>query len=480
MDKTDSKVRLFLELSHPRQIQIISSTPLMPSDKWNPEIMYKNPTSQYYYAFINDKEVIERVKEEILPGSPTIEIKAKTPIEFNGYSIEDYTEKEKMNNPEDSEIQNSDNNDKNNVNENNDEEKYVIFCRFYLKNFGFIHNFNKLQENDINRLKGQDKPPIVYALQGKISELIERKKKELERQKGENDQTRNEEEKKSKDNKTSGKKLDSEVKDDKNTIKGIDGHWFLINDSDNLDLLSLIKYKEIVEMQNQDKLLDDHSSVSAPSHFSSKILTVNTNNNIINNFNRANDKYSQPQQFSFYVKEIKKFLSIYQNKSCNIHHNKNDFVCKTCDTFCCTECFDSKSNYNIHFGHKIILLEEAQTKIDEDLSNLTERVNYLKTIIENEINEKKNEIADIKNKNIEIVGKIKDHSEKIRIDIKKEEINRANVLYYLGTEAIRIINDFTIKHKYLKILNEKGDMNSYLINYFVFEKIYYKEIKKKY
>ncbi len=52
------------------------------------------------------------------------------------------------------------------------------------------------------------------------------------------------------------------------------------------------------------------------------------------------------------------------------------------------------------------------------------------------------------------------------------------MLYYLGTEAIRIINDFTIKHKYLKILNEKGDMNSYLINYFVFEKIYYKEIKK--
>ena len=161
MDKTDSKVRLFLELSHPRQIQIISSTSLMPSDKWNPEKMYEKPTSQYYYAFINDKEVIERVKEEILPGSPTTEIKAKTPIEFNGYSIEDYTEKEKMNNPEDSEIQNSDNNDKNNVNENNDEEKYVIFCRFYLKNFGFVYNFNRLQEDDIKRLRGQDRPPIL-------------------------------------------------------------------------------------------------------------------------------------------------------------------------------------------------------------------------------------------------------------------------------------------------------------------------------
>ena len=49
---------------------------------------------------------------------------------------------------------------------------------------------------------------------------------------------------------------------------------------------------------------------------------------------------------------------------------------------------------------------------------------------------------------------------------------------FLGNEALRIINDYNLKIKYLKLLNEKGDMNSYLINYFFFEKFYHTEIKK--
>ena len=48
----------------------------------------------------------------------------------------------------------------------------------------------------------------------------------------------------------------------------------------------------------------------------------------------------------------------------------------------------------------------------------------------------------------------------------------------LGTEVIRIINDYHEKVKYLRILAEKGDMNTYLTNYFLFKKFFETEIKK--
>ena len=49
---------------------------------------------------------------------------------------------------------------------------------------------------------------------------------------------------------------------------------------------------------------------------------------------------------------------------------------------------------------------------------------------------------------------------------------------FLGNEALRILNDFNLKLRYIKILNDKGDMNTYLTNYFYFVKFYKAEIRK--
>jgi hypothetical protein len=486
MDKTDSKVRLFLELFHPRQIQILGITPIVPEGEWNPEIMYSKQDNPYYYAFINDKKVIDNVKEA-LSIHQDVKNKIKCPFEFNGYTIEEEKEKEeKKSNIEGSENQNSDNNDisdKNKINENGDEEKYVVFCRFHLKDFDFIHKYVSLQKKDIERLKGsgQKNPPIIYSLKGKIKDLIEKREKNLESKKEGSHISHAEDDKNvQKDNKD----LEKQKEDDENEMneyRGIPGHWFYVNSCSNVDFLSLIKYKEVVanpENQNQEKVSDDHSSVSTPSHMSSKIVTVNTNNNIINNLNAIKNGFEQPQQYFIYHKDYKKFSSIYQNKSCTLHHNKNEFLCKTCDTFCCVECFESKSKNNIHYGHKVVLLDEAINKMDENIECLRERVDYLKTLIFNEINEKKNEISLQRNKNKQIVEQINEENEKIKDQIKKQEIERAKVLAFLGSEALRIIGDYNLKYKYLRFLNDKGDMNSYLINYFTFEKIYKREIKK--
>lgn len=498
MYETDAKVRLFLELSHPHQIQILSYTPLCSYEKWNPKKMYNKPNSQYYYAFINDKEVISKVKTLLNPDVHVLEEienvkeEIELPIEFNGYNIEEFQESENLSksNINTSNNPNSENNDDNKL-INVDEEKYVVFCRFSLKNFGFIHDYSKIQKKDINAIL---RTPIIYALKGRIKTLINLRIKELESKRGEGEPINlhtnliHAEEDKSNlnDKQTLGKKKEIDEKNDflKENI-GIDGHWFLVNEFDNVEFLSLIKYKEIFpSTDNQDKSNDDHSNVSnLPPHYSSKILSVNSNNINSNNLNNINtqtrkDKFSQPQKFSYYLKESKKYVSVYQNKSCNLHHNKNEFICKKCETFCCLECFESSTKDNIHYGHKVILLDEAMNKFEEDSRFLDERIQYLKTIIENEIMERKNEIANIKNKNSTIVNQINEENEKIKAEIIKEEINRAKVTGFLGNEVLRIINDYNLKCKYLIFLYEKGDMNTYLINYFIFEKNYNREIKK--
>ena len=506
MYKTDSKVRLFLELSHPHPIQILSYTPIYSYEKWNPEKMYNKPNSQYYYAFINDKEVINKVKEVLNPDVHVLEeieyIKKdiEMPIEFNGYNIEEYQENENISKANNSNpLDNNDNNDNNkdsNIPNNIDEEKYVVFCRFHLKDFGFIHDFNKMQNEDFIRIKNI---PIVYALKGRIKSLIDFRKKEIESKKGEGEIANlhsninmNDEDKSSQlginDKQTLGHKKNE---DDKNKLIkmniGIDGHWFLVNNFKNIEFLSLIKYKEIIINLNdmQDKLNEDSSSIpNVPILPNNRISAINSNNVNITNLNNINisqpmvDKYIQPFKFSYFIKESKKFVTVYQDKSCKYHHNKNEFICKTCQQFCCLECFENYSTNNIHIGHKIALLDDLLNKFEEDSKFLDERIQYLKTIIENEIGEKKNEIALIKNKNAQIVNKINEENEKIRIEIKKEEINRAKILGYLGNETLRIINDFNLKKKYLQLLNDKGDMNNYLINYFFFEKFYKAEIRK--
>ena len=503
MDKTDSKVRLFLELSHPHPIEILSYTPINPYEKWNPAKMYNKPNSQYYYAFINDKELISRVKGVLLPNVHVLEeieyIKdeIKNPIEFNGYNIEEFQETENTSkanmtaSPQNTDF-NNENSDVNNQLSNLEEEKYVVFCRFHLKNFGFIHDYNKIQKEDYEKIF---ETPIIYALKGRIKTLINARFKELESKKGENEATNlhsninpSEEDKNTQmgmnDMQTMGHKKELEEKNKllKSNI-GIDGHWFLVNNFENIEFLALIKYREVPMNSNEmvDKLNEDHSSI--PVAPQTRISSMNTNTINVTNLNNLNisnkiDTYLQPFQFSYYIKESKKFVTVYQNKSCKDHHNKNEFICKKCNLFCCLECFEPDAINNRHYGHKIALLDESLNKFEEDMKFLNERIEYLKSIIDNEIAEKKNEIAVIKNKNAQIVNQINEENEKIRVEIKKEEINRAKVLAFLGNEALRIINDYNLKVKYLKLLNEKGDMNTYLINYFFFEKFYQTEIRK--
>ena len=117
-------------------------------------------------------------------------------------------------------------------------------------------------------------------------------------------------------------------------------------------------------------------------------------------------------------------------------------------------------------------------KFEEDTKFLDERIQYLKGIIESEINEKKSEILAIKGKNEQTVNAINIENDNIRATIKKQQIERAKTLGFLGNEALRILNDFNLKLRYIKILNDKGDMSTYLTNYLFFEKFYKNEIRK--
>ena len=192
------------------------------------------------------------------------------------------------------------------------------------------------------------------------------------------------------------------------------------------------------------------------------------------------DERQQPLQFSYIIKDSNKSVSIYQNISCIYHHNKNEFICKTCNMFCCSECFLSEGRQNNHFGpeHKIILLDEALNKFEEDSEALAVRINNLKVIINNEIEERKGEILNVKDKNEKIIKQINEENKNLRGEIRKEEVNRAKILGFLGNEALRIIGDYNLKIKYLNFLYKNGDMNSYLINYFLFIKYYQKETRK--
>ena len=479
MEKTDAKVRLFLELSNPHPIQILNYIPLKEYKDWTPEKMYDYPKSQYYYAFINDEELISRMKKLIKLNDPIEKIESvvenikeqlnssRISIEFNGCNIEDYDNLEKKKKKMQILNENNEENIQNNINiiSNLEEEKYVVFCRFFLKNFGFIHSFDKLNKEDLNKIYEK---PIVYALKGKIKTLMHIKRKEFESKKGENDigsALANEEEKGKNKNDTQSKKDSNE----KNNIlsKGIDGHWFLVNSYDTIEFLAFIKYKEKLIIQpDQDKLSTSNSQIS-------------NNPSMMSNLSQsATQKYSNPHIFSFIIKDTKKFVTVYQNKSCKYHHNKNEFICKDCGDFCCLECFEEKSKNNNHYGHKISLVDDVAAKFEEDAKFLDERIQYLKGILENEINDKKNEILATKVKNEQTVNAINTENDNIRSIIKKQQIERAKVLGFLGNEALRILNDFNLKLRYIKILNDKGDMSTYLTNYFFFEKFYKTEIRK--
>ena len=118
--------------------------------------------------------------------------------------------------------------------------------------------------------------------------------------------------------------------------------------------------------------------------------------------------------------------------------------------------------------------------MEEDSKALDERVASLKNIISDEMAGKRNELVKIKTKNAEIVKKISELNEKKKLMIKVEEIKRAKILAALGTELLRIVYDFHQKEKYLKLLAQKGDMATYLSNYFIFKKFFENDVKKNF
>lgn len=188
IDKTDSKVRLFLELSHPRPIQILSYTPIYSYDKWDPKEMYSKKNSQYFYAFINDKKVIDKLKkiinkkvnlDDIIGEIDNARKGIIMPFEFNGYNIEKLQDFEIIDKPISSLAKtNPENNgseeDKIKNEVNTEEEKDVVLCRFTLKKFGFIQDINTIIKEDIDKLKYY---PIVYSLKGGIRFLLALRKR---------------------------------------------------------------------------------------------------------------------------------------------------------------------------------------------------------------------------------------------------------------------------------------------------------------
>ena len=152
MDTTDSKIRLFFELTFQKEVQITSYIPLKDYSisSWSPEKMYRHPHNQNYYVFINDPDLITHIKEGELEGqeylfklSENLEKQNNLLIEFNANSIEDGSKKAEG-------------------------EQYIVFARINIDNFSFINDYStvtKAQLMEKNR-------PLIYANQGRIKEYL--------------------------------------------------------------------------------------------------------------------------------------------------------------------------------------------------------------------------------------------------------------------------------------------------------------------
>ena len=479
MDKTDSKIRLFFELTYQKEVQITNFIPLKDysTSSWCPEKMYSHPHKQNYYVFINDPELINRIKEGEVEGqdylfdlSDMLEKPNDLLIEFNANSIEDNSKK-------------------------TDEEQYTVFSRITIDNFSFINDYatvTKAQLMDENR-------PLIYATQGRIKEYLL-------------DEVNNNEKNEDVSNPPNSSKHSTkdEKKDDENDIEKentkkkeelkkkadyIPGHWFLLN-MNNLyfkkkkfyeknkknkiiKFLSIIKYREISsnEQDPQD-----------PNNINNNIDTTNNNsirpppNSLNPSINpdviNVDKRFQQEAEFYFKPNDNSKIITIYQPKSCKTHYKKNDFYCKDCKTFCCLECLVNTNGKNLHKNHKIHLLDEIISKSEEDSGALEERIKNLVKIIDNEIQLKRTELQKLKNENKEKVEKIKKLFEEKNSFIKQEEIKRARTLAALVNEILRIMNDYNRRVHYLRLLFEKGSMNNYLTNYYIFKKVFENETKK--
>ena len=133
-------------------------------------------------------------------------------------------------------------------------------------------------------------------MKGQIKTLLNIRKKEFESKKGESDISNvlsNEEEKK---NESVNKKESNEKN---NEEKGIDGHWFLVNSYENIDFLSLIKYKEKIIVQTEEKTISNTLMTNTNNTSNiSNVSNININQQIIK------DKYSNPHIFSYIIKVL--------------------------------------------------------------------------------------------------------------------------------------------------------------------------------
>lgn len=439
MDKKDSKIRLFLEFCHPKPIQILEIYPLIDSDEWTFQQMYTLPTEQSYYVWINDKSLLQEIQTPSNPNEDIERIKSDDSIriEFNVNGIDD-------------------------SNLNPEEEKEIILAKVNIENAKCIYDYSKF---DKKKMKDDYSIPIYYSLKGRIKTLLfDEPETELKQELNINH---------SQDNKdVEDGKIDTEtpnqIQQKQSSSQGIDGHWFLVNGLSRLTLISFIRYKELTFTNN-----DNNEQSNIPGNKMTSSVSFSQYNHL-----QPYYQYYQPMQYAIYTKENNKLISLYQSKSCKYHSKKNEFFCKDCNDFCCLECFDENEIGKTHKGHKIKLLDEVLIKMDEDSKALDERVASLKNIINDEMAAKRNELVKIKSINSEIVKRISDLNEKKKMMIKLEEIKRAKALAALSSELLRIISDFHQKEKYLKLLAQKGDMATYLSNYFIFTKFFKNDVKK--
>ena len=189
---------------------------------------------------------------------------------------------------------------------------------------------------------------------------------------------------------TSNELTINQNKTKKNILNGIDGHWFLYNNLSKIKFLSLIRYKEIT-LNSNDNFESSQTMQNLSANLLNRLNTSNVNSpKIESKKNNILDPYIQPVQYQILVKDSNKPISLYQNKSCKIHNKKNEFYCKNCNDFCCLECLDD--SIITHKNHKIRLLDEILNKMEEDSKALDERIINLKSIVNNEMGLKRNDI----------------------------------------------------------------------------------------
>ena len=489
MHTTDSKIRLFFELTYQKDVQITSYIPLKNySISWKPEKMYTYPDHQYYYVFINDPELISKIKEGETKGQEYL------------YKLSKYLEKSPDFQGNDFLIEFNANNIIDNSKKNPNVDQYVIFTRISIDNFSFINDYKTASKAYLL----ERNKPLIYANKGRIKELLIGEKVKENKINEENNLNNsfqsNKDDKKDEDNE---EKINSKKQKNKELLlKQIPGNWFLVN-MNNLNFvkkdkyddfnkqkiikfLSIIKYREVTPLEPDPNNLQEQNSIQNNQNLN---ITNKNDDNSSEEKEEVKDfvidtKYQQPQEFAFRQNENSKLITVYQPKSCREHLKKNDFWCKTCNQLCCLECIAGSvnsnindDNINIHKNHKIHLLEEIISKTEEDANALEERIKNLLKIIDGEISKKQDEIRNLKEENEKMVKMIQSLYDENNSLIRQEELKRTKELAALVNEILRINEENNKRINYLNKLFEHRTMNEYLNNYFIYKNIFVEETK---